>query len=59
MIRPADLSKPTVIEDTMAFMFETRLPILPTRFALEGAPLQQDYYLCWQGLRKNFDPARP
>jgi homogentisate 1,2-dioxygenase len=54
----ADLSKPTVIEDTMAFMFETRLPILPTRFALENAPLQQDYYLCWQGLRKNFDPKR-
>ncbi|MFI4925504.1 MAG: homogentisate 1,2-dioxygenase [Vicinamibacteria bacterium] len=52
----ADLSKPTVIEDTMAFMFETRLPILPTRFALERAPLQDDYYRCWQGLRKHFDP---
>ena len=55
----ADLSQPTVIEDTMAFMVETGLPILPTRFALESAQLQHDYYLCWQGLRKNFDPARP
>jgi len=54
----ADLSAPTVIEDTMAFMFETRLPILPTRYALERAPLQDDYYRCWQGLRKNFDPKR-
>ena len=54
----ADLSKPTVIEDTMAFMFETRLPILPTRFALERAPLQEDYYRAWQGLRKNFDPKQ-
>jgi len=54
----ADLSQPTVIEDTMAFMFETRVPILPTRFALEQAPLQQDYYLCWQELRKNFTPKK-
>ena len=55
----ADLSKPTVIRDTMAFMFETRLPILPTRFALEMAPMQDDYYRCWQGLAKRFDPAKP
>jgi len=54
-----DLSKPTVIRDTMAFMFETCLPILPTRFALELAPLQDEYYRCWQGLRKHFDPAKP
>ena len=54
----ADTSKPHVIEDTMAFMFETRVPILPTRFALEQAPLQQDYYLCWQELRKNFTPKK-
>ena len=43
----------------MAFMFETRLPILPTRFALESAPLQHEYYRCWQGLRKHFDPSKP
>ena len=55
----ADLSKPTVIRDTMAFMFETRLPILPTRFAVESAQLQHEYYRCWQGLAKHFDPAKP
>jgi homogentisate 1,2-dioxygenase len=52
----ADLRHPTVIRDTMAFMFETRLPIAPTRFALDLAPLQDEYYRCWQGLRKHFDP---
>ena len=35
----------------MAFMFETRCVIRPTRFALESAQLQRDYYHCWQGLR--------
>ena len=54
----ADTSKPQVIRDTMAFMFETRLPILPTRAALESAQLQHEYYRCWQGLKKNFDPER-
>jgi homogentisate 1,2-dioxygenase len=54
----ADLSKPSYIKDTMAFMFETALPIVPTRFALESAQLQHEYYRCWQGLKKHFDPAR-
>jgi homogentisate 1,2-dioxygenase len=52
----ADLSLPTRIADTMAFMFETRTVIRPTRFALESAQLQHEYYRCWQGLRKRFDP---
>jgi homogentisate 1,2-dioxygenase len=55
----ADTSKPDYVRDTMAFMFETRLPIRPTRFALEAAELQHDYHECWQGLAKHFDPARP
>ncbi len=54
-----DLGKPSVIRDTMAFMFETCLPLVPTRFALESAELQHDYYRCWQGLKKHFDPTRP
>jgi homogentisate 1,2-dioxygenase len=54
----ADTGKAQYIRDTMAFMFETRLPILPTRAALESAQLQHEYYRCWQGLRKHFDPAR-
>ncbi len=55
----ADTSQPHYVRDTMAFMFETRLPIRPTRFALEVAELQQDYYTCWQGLAKHFDPRKP
>ena len=33
----ADLSKPDVIKDTMAFMFETRFVWRPTRQAIESA----------------------
>jgi len=55
----ADLTKPDVIRDTMAFMFETRLAIRPTRYAMEAAELQSDYYRCWHGLKKHFDPAKP
>jgi len=53
-----DLSQPDRIVDTMAFMFETRLVIRPTKFALEAPQLQHDYYTCWQGLKKHFDPAQ-
>ena len=55
----ADLSKPDVIRDTMAFLFETRWMLQPTRTALESAHLQRDYFECWQGLQKRFEPDRP
>src|SRR5574337_40603 len=55
----ADLSKPDYLRDTMAFMFETRHVIRPTRHALESPQLQADYYRCWQGLKKHFNPERP
>jgi homogentisate 1,2-dioxygenase len=54
----ADTSKPDHILDTMAFMFETRAVIRPTRQALESPQLQHDYFECWQGLRKHFDPQQ-
>ena len=54
-----DVSQPDRIADTMAFMFETRLAIRPTKFALEASQLQHDYYTCWQGLAKHFDPRKP
>jgi homogentisate 1,2-dioxygenase len=52
----ADTSKPGRVSDTMAFMIETRTVIHPTAFALETAQLQSNYFECWQGLKKNFDP---
>jgi homogentisate 1,2-dioxygenase len=54
----ADVTKPDHIVDTMAFMFETRAVIRPTRQALESPQLQRDYQDCWQGLRKHFDAGR-
>ncbi|AVP98291.1 homogentisate 1,2-dioxygenase [Ahniella affigens] len=50
----ADLSKPDVIENTMAFMFESRALLRPTAQALGAPDLQPDYWQCWQGLQKHF-----
>jgi homogentisate 1,2-dioxygenase len=54
----ADLAKPDVITDTMAFMFESRHVIRPTAQALGAAHRQKDYQACWQGLKHNFTPDR-
>ena len=56
----ADTSQPVHIADTMAFMFESRMVIRPTRSALHGRPaLQKDYVDVWLDLKKHFDPTRP
>jgi homogentisate 1,2-dioxygenase len=52
----ADLSKPDVLIETMAFMFETRAVIKPTQQALQCPQFQTEYWKCWQGLQKNFRP---
>ena len=54
----ADLSQPDVVTDTMAFMFESRMVIRPTRQALAAGHRQRDYQACWSGLRRNFSPPR-
>jgi len=54
----ADLSKPDVITDTMAFMFETRAVIRPTRQALDAGHRQRGYQACWAGLEKHFVAPR-
>ena len=46
--------KPQHIKDTLAFMFETRMVVRPTRFALEGKIVQHEYYECWQGLKRHY-----
>ncbi len=46
--------EPQKLDNTMAFMFESRYLIQPTRFAMESDALQKDYRDCWQGLKKNF-----
>jgi homogentisate 1,2-dioxygenase len=47
--------KPVKLEDTLAFMFETRLVVRPTRFGLDTPALQQDYDSCWAGFQKLFN----
>lgn len=43
----ADLA-PQRYENTLAFMFETRYVLRPSRFAMETPALQKDYWKCWQ-----------
>jgi homogentisate 1,2-dioxygenase len=49
----ADL-KPQKLDNTLAFMFETRFICRPTKYAMDTAELQHDYFQCWQDLKKNF-----
>ncbi len=51
----ADL-KPHKIENTLAFMFESRFVFRPTAWAMESAALQGDYDACWDGFAKTFKP---
>jgi len=46
--------QPHKIENTMAFMFESRFAMRLCRYAAESAQLQQDYFEGWQGLKKRF-----
>ncbi len=46
--------KPQKLSGTMAFMFESRYIIRPTKFAMETAELQHEYFEVWQSLKKNF-----
>ncbi|AKV03616.1 Homogentisate 1,2-dioxygenase [Labilithrix luteola] len=43
---------PHKIENTLAFMFETRAVIRPTRYAMETSLLQSDYDACWSQFEK-------
>ena len=52
--------KPQKVDDGLAFMFETRWPVVPTAQALEARHLQSGYDDVWQGLQRNFRPdTRP
>jgi homogentisate 1,2-dioxygenase len=49
---------PHKIDGTLAFMFESRYVINPTRFAIEAPQLQKDYQDCWRGLNRHFTGRR-
>jgi homogentisate 1,2-dioxygenase len=46
--------RPQYLGDTLAFMFETRFVLRPTRYAMESPQLQSNYDACWHGFRKDF-----
>ena len=49
----ADL-KPHKLDNTLAFMFESRYRFIPTNFALKSPALDTDYADCWAGLKDQF-----
>jgi homogentisate 1,2-dioxygenase len=53
-----DTTRPRRIGDGLAFMFETRHILRPTQHALDSPLLQPNYFECWQGLTKHFDPGQ-
>ncbi|HEX8005959.1 MAG TPA: homogentisate 1,2-dioxygenase domain-containing protein, partial [Trebonia sp.] len=49
----ADLA-PQKLDGTLAFMFESRWMIVPTRQAIQAPHRQRDYDSVWSGLRRHF-----
>ncbi len=45
---------PQKLDNTLAFMFESRYRLVPTAFAMRTAPLDPDYPQCWDGLQSHF-----
>ncbi|HEY4083487.1 MAG TPA: homogentisate 1,2-dioxygenase [Burkholderiaceae bacterium] len=45
---------PHKLDNTLAFMFETRWRLLPTDFAMNGGTLEKTYADCWRDLQDTF-----
>ena len=50
---------PHKLDNTLAFMVESRWCFKPTAFALRGGALDTDYAGCWAGLRDEFAVGTP
>jgi homogentisate 1,2-dioxygenase len=50
---------PHKLDDTLAFMFESRWRFRPTAFAMQSAALDAGYAECWHGLDDHFDAQGP
>ncbi|MGH6638250.1 MAG: homogentisate 1,2-dioxygenase [Polaromonas sp.] len=46
--------KPHKLDNTLAFMFESRYRFAPTAYAMQGGAFDAAYASCWQGLQDNF-----
>lgn len=51
----ADTRSPQRLDDTMAFMFETRMVLQVTDEALNATERQWDYVACWTDLERQFE----
>jgi homogentisate 1,2-dioxygenase len=49
---------PHKLDDTLAFMFESRWRMRPTEWALRAGALDDAYTQCWQPLRDRFSAAK-
>jgi homogentisate 1,2-dioxygenase len=49
--------EPHKLDNTLAFMFESRWRFVPTAFAMNGGLLDRQYASCWNGLKAHFDGA--
>ena len=49
---------PHKLDNTLAFMFESRYRFVPTEFAMTGGALEANYAACWQGLKDSFKAPR-
>ncbi len=47
--------KPQKLDNTLAFMFESRYRFVPTAFAMQGPELEKTYIDCWMGLKDQFE----
>lgn len=47
--------QPEKLSDTMAFMFETRYPLIPTAYAGSIDAIQDDYPSVWHSLERHFE----
>ena len=50
--------EPEKLDQTMAFMFESRYCFTTTELAMTTGTLQTDYADCWRSLKSRFDPAQ-
>jgi homogentisate 1,2-dioxygenase len=48
--------KPHKLDNTLAFMFESRYRFIPTAFAMNSPQLDKEYAACWAGLKDRFTP---
>ena len=46
--------KPQKLDNTLAFMFESRWRFVPTAYALNASNLDRQYPACWTGLQDRY-----